>query len=256
MNLIKEPIYQQLVAILRQSVQGGEYKAGDQFLTEKSICETYRVSRATAGKALSVLVADGLLEFRKGIGTFVSSNESPYDLQNLVSFSVMAEQLQKKPDSRVMDFRCISGMEAGSEICRILRIGNNEKLYFCKRIRFLDGCPSLLDKRYIRESCCPGLSRKDMKGSFSRIWRGRYHLDVIGTDQTIQAVALTQRESMLLGLKEGECALKLHAVGILQSGEFLWYEESLFPGNQYVMRNRFVPHVGAQPVSREFIGDG
>jgi DNA-binding transcriptional regulator YhcF (GntR family) len=68
--LSREPIYQQLNRILRELI-GGDFQIGDQFLTERKICQQYQVSRATANKALSNLVSEGLLEFKKGIGTFV-----------------------------------------------------------------------------------------------------------------------------------------------------------------------------------------
>ena len=63
--LVKEPIYQQLNSQLRLLVGSDECAVGSQFLTERQICERYGVSRATANKALSNLVSEGLLEFRQ-----------------------------------------------------------------------------------------------------------------------------------------------------------------------------------------------
>jgi DNA-binding GntR family transcriptional regulator len=52
---------------LRELLRG----LGERLLTERQICERFGVSRATANKALSNLVSEGVLEFRKGVGTFV-----------------------------------------------------------------------------------------------------------------------------------------------------------------------------------------
>lgn len=70
-RLVRSPIYQQLNQLLRDLIREGEFKSNEQFLTERQICDRFNVSRATANKALSNLVAEGVLEFRKGVGTFV-----------------------------------------------------------------------------------------------------------------------------------------------------------------------------------------
>ena len=73
-RLVKTPIYQQLSQQLRDLIRQGEFKANDQFLTERQISDRFGVSRATANKALSNLVSEGILEFKKGIGTFIRIN--------------------------------------------------------------------------------------------------------------------------------------------------------------------------------------
>lgn len=78
--LNKEPVYQQLISVLLEVIREGDFRPGDKFLTERSICEKFGVSRATANKALSSLVSRGILEFRKGVGTFLTgaSEKSPW----------------------------------------------------------------------------------------------------------------------------------------------------------------------------------
>ena len=98
--LVKEPIYQQLNTHLRRSSRPESTRSGLQFLTERQICERFGVSRATANKALSNLVSEGLLEFRKGIGTFVRGRALDYNLKALVSFTDKARGRRQKPEHR------------------------------------------------------------------------------------------------------------------------------------------------------------
>ena len=44
-RLIREPIYQQLNQALRDLLRSGEFKVGDQFLTERQVGERFDVSR-------------------------------------------------------------------------------------------------------------------------------------------------------------------------------------------------------------------
>src|SRR5215475_8417832 len=106
--LVKEPIYQQLNAHLRVLLGSADSPVGSQFLTERQICERYGVSRATANKALSNLVSEGLLEFRKGVGTFVSEQSMDYNLRALVSFTEEAIAAGKKPETRVLVFERVT----------------------------------------------------------------------------------------------------------------------------------------------------
>jgi GntR family transcriptional regulator len=87
MRLVRVPMYQQMNGILRELLKSGEFAEGDQFLTERQIAERFQVSRPTANKVLGGMVSEGLLEFRKGVGTFVIPSRLNYDIQTLVSFT-------------------------------------------------------------------------------------------------------------------------------------------------------------------------
>jgi GntR family transcriptional regulator, transcriptional repressor for pyruvate dehydrogenase complex len=62
---------QQLVDALADRIKQGELKSGDRFPTEVELIEQYGVSRTVVREAIASLKADGLVETRHGIGTFV-----------------------------------------------------------------------------------------------------------------------------------------------------------------------------------------
>src|SRR5690606_37734466 len=133
--LNKNPIYQQLTAILRQMLASDEFKVGDKFLTERAICERFDVSRATANKALSSLVSEGLLEFRKGVGTFVRVKPTDDGLHSLASFTGNTLAAGKKPSSKVLRFETVKAASVGEEIRESLQVDENEDLYLIERLR-------------------------------------------------------------------------------------------------------------------------
>ena len=87
-SLVTDPIYQQLNKILRELMATDEYGVGDRFLTERAICDRFNVSRATANKALSNLVSEGLLQFKKGVGTFVLQKPPEVTSPTIASFTL------------------------------------------------------------------------------------------------------------------------------------------------------------------------
>jgi GntR family transcriptional regulator of arabinose operon len=64
------PRYQQLVNILTRMMKDGQFKVGEQIPSENELVEKLQVSRTTVRQALEELVQAGLLEKRKGQGTF------------------------------------------------------------------------------------------------------------------------------------------------------------------------------------------
>jgi len=126
--LIKEPIYQQLNSQIRLLIASGECPIGSKFLTERQICERYGVSRATANKALSNLVSEGLLEFRKGVGTFVRGRALDYNLRALVSFTDKAIAAGKKPSTEVLQFETVLAADVLDDVPETLRVSPADSL--------------------------------------------------------------------------------------------------------------------------------
>ena len=152
-ELIREPMYQQLNQLLRGLVSSGEFGIGAKFLTERQISERFGISRATANKALSSLVSEGLLEFRKGVGTFVRGRAMDYNLRALVSFTDEALAAGKRPATRVLRFSAIPTAEAPEEVVAALKTG--DRLFFMERLRLADGLLSSSSGAGWRPRCAP-----------------------------------------------------------------------------------------------------
>ena len=113
-KLVREPMYQQMNEILRVLLKTGEFAEGDRFLTERQIADRFQVSRPTANKVLAGMVSEGLLEFKKGVGTFVCPPPLNYDIQTLVSFTQKVIDAGKKPATQVLEFKRTNSSGSGS----------------------------------------------------------------------------------------------------------------------------------------------
>jgi len=238
LEIVKDPIYKQLNNILRELIDSDTYQIRDKFLTERVICKQFGVSRSTANKAISNLVSEGHLEFKKGIGTFVKSKSSLFDLRSLISFTKMAHDLGKTPSAQILEFKKFTGKDIEQTNLESLKIDESDEVYFLKRLRLLDGVPSLLDRRYIVARFCRNMTPADGKTSLITLWTDKYHLNISGVDQIIRAVSLTDSETRLLSLEAGAACLSIKAVGFVNEEVPLWLENTLFSGDQYFFRNR------------------
>jgi GntR family transcriptional regulator len=248
-QIVKAPVYQQLNQVLRTLIHDGEFQVGDQFLTERQICERYDVSRATANKALSNLVAEGVLEFRKGVGTFVRGGVLAYDLRTLVSFTEKALAAGKQPETRLLLLETMLARDAAVDLSQHLQVRPGDQVYYVERLRLADGAPVILEHRYIVARFCPGLLAADLEGSLYAAWTDKYGLDIVGADQTIRAVPIRDREAKLLGVQGGAAGLLVISTGYLNGDVPLWWEQTLYRGDAYEFHNRLGPIRTARPAA-------
>lgn len=247
--LVKDPVYLQLAQELRDLIRRDGLEVGSRFLTEREVGERFAVSRATANKALSSLVAEGVLEFKKGVGTFVRTAMLEYDLRALVSFTDKAMAAGKSPSTRVLEFARVAAGKAEPAVREALDVQANDDLYRMVRLRLADEAPVILEQRYVVARFCPRLKTADLAGSLYALWTGRYGLSIAGADETIRAVNLHRKEAGLLGVPARGAGLEIVSIGYLRDGAPLWWERTLYRGDAYELHNRLGPIQAAGPAA-------
>jgi GntR family transcriptional regulator len=245
-SLVRRPVYQQLNDRLRKSL-GGEYRCGDQFLTEREISDKFQVSRATANKALASLVSEGLLEFRKGLGTFVRREMIDYDVRSLVSFTEKARAAGKKPSTELITFGKLAAAEVDDTVRAALAVAADEFVWEMDRIRFADKAPVILEHRYVVQRHCPRLTKLQAESSLYRAWTETHGLKIAGANEVIRAVLLTAEEARHLQAASRSPALEIVSVGFLADNSPLWWERTIYRGDQYEFHSRLGPIQSATP---------
>ena len=74
----KLPKYKEIEQDILSQIQSGRLKPGDQVMTEMELCNTYKVSRMTAHKALESLAVRGVVHRIAGKGTFVAAQNQDF----------------------------------------------------------------------------------------------------------------------------------------------------------------------------------
>ncbi|MEE6287743.1 GntR family transcriptional regulator [Georgenia sp. MJ173] len=67
-----ESIYLQIAEHLRSQVLTGTLNEGDQVMSTTQFATTYRINPATAAKAFTLLVDEGVIYKQRGVGMFVA----------------------------------------------------------------------------------------------------------------------------------------------------------------------------------------
>ncbi len=73
------PIYRQIMRQVTDAVAGGRLRTGEKLPSQRELAEQLVVSPLTVKKAYDELERQGLIQTRRGRGTFVSTAERPID---------------------------------------------------------------------------------------------------------------------------------------------------------------------------------
>jgi len=220
MTLNRNPLYQQIIDMLRQEVTEGIHPTGARFPSERDLADRFAISRTTANKILSVLVSEGLLQHRKGIGAFVSPPALEHDISALLSFTEKARRSGFTPETNLLAFETV----VHDELEQALRL---------VRLRSVDGTPVIYEKRYLSLALCRGLTREMASGSLYDAMQGALGLSVGHAEQRVRAVLPNREEKTMLALMQTTACLRVDGKGYLADGRLLWVEDTLFRGDRF-----------------------
>lgn len=198
------PLYQQLAELLGRDIQSGSLQEGARLPSEPELARRHGIGRPTVRQATELLVQRGLLERRRGSGTYVRSAPKRVDLFSLggtlSSFRQGGLTLQTKLLGRVSEALVEAESDnpfAGRSALLVTRLGS-----------VLDK-PVLLERLYFDRDVFAGLSRLSLSGaSLSRIVEERFYLKPTHAEQSFRvavppedvrrALSMPSRASLLL----------------------------------------------------------
>lgn len=81
------PLYAQLRDLIIKRIQDGTYPPGSRIPSEMDYCRELDLSRPTVRQAIAELVSDGVLEIRKGRGTYVAEEPERLEIPHFTALS-------------------------------------------------------------------------------------------------------------------------------------------------------------------------
>ncbi len=135
------PLYVQIRAFIVARIHHGEWQPGDKIPGETALSIEYEVSQGTVRKAIDSLVKNRLLLRRQGKGTYVASHNS--DLKLFHFFNILPNVGKRSlPVTNVLSVDLRPAVDAELDALKLQR-GSN--VIFIKRVRHLDGEPTILE---------------------------------------------------------------------------------------------------------------
>ena len=205
------PLYEQIKALLTNSLVAGEWKPGEAIPSEMELASRYRVSQGTVRKAIDELAAEHILLRRQGKGTYVASHSEP-DYQYRF--------LRVKPDSgeRVHPGNVFFGLErttASEEIARALAIAPSESIVTFKRVMSFAGRAVILDEIAFAAAQFPGFTLQELEdfhGSVYGFYETVFGVRMIRAAERLRAVAADSVAAAHLQVEPGAPLLRVDRI--------------------------------------------
>ena len=240
-KIIRVPVYEQVNNILSELIRSDEFATGDKFLTERQICERFDISRATANKAVTRLVAEGVLEIRKGVGTFVKDPDfNPAASNFYISFTNKTLAAGKKPSTKVIDFFEGKASEVSPLVRKKLEIKGSEKLIVSQRIRLANKKPLILENHFFRKKFYEEMTKKDISGSVLDMHK-KYGVKLSNMDETLRSIILKGTTAKLLDVPAETPGFLMHNIPCNEDKLLLYFAEVIYRGDLFEFHNRIGP---------------
>jgi len=234
-----EPLYLQVQKLLEKLISKNYFDNKPHFLTEKFLIEKLNVSRNTIRLAVSKLIEKGLVvsERPKGIVVVQNSSRIMEETVSGLSNTEAAIKLGQTPITNILDFKIVNPPRF---IISQLLLSNNDKVFYCKRLRFNNKIPLFINYFYIPQKIIPNLSRNDFGGrgydqSLYFVIERKHDIEILMTVEEVQAVLLKAEDAILLKTKKGTPALSRRVLVYSRDSRIICYNETLF-SNSYVMK--------------------
>lgn len=225
------PLYRVIEQDLRGRITSGEVPVGSRIETELELMQQYGVARSTVRQALGRLVADGLLEIRRGAGTFVAAPRFEHTIGGFYSLSREIESLGLQPGTVVLG---LASEKSTESVASHLGVELHSRVVALRRLRLAGGEPLAVETSYLPAGRFPGLERVD--------FTNRRLYDTLATDygvrtvrarETFAPVVLGEDEAGLLVQQRGSPALRVERIAFDQEDVPVEFCLSTIRGDRY-----------------------
>ena len=220
------PLHYQLAKQIEENIYKGNYN--EKIPSERELMEEYRVSRSTVRQSISQLVQAGVLERRRGMGTFIKVKPIQDWLGSLRSTNETIETMDMVPGAKLLDSRIV---QLSSDLQE--ETGLNEAYYF-ERIRYANHIPIGVEKHYYPVELGKKLTKYDLnKESFYHLIETEFGVKSFDAEQNITAGIISKEDAKLLNVSNKLCVLHTKRKIVDVNGEFVEFEDAFYRSDMY-----------------------
>lgn len=224
------PRYREIANAIREKINNNEYKVGEALPTEAQLREIFAVSRVTVRQAIKLLVENGELESVQGSGTYVKERKTKYDIYQQSSFKEKWSHLDVATHSEVIAFEITAATIALAEH---LDVREGERIFYVKRVRFIDEKPITVEETWLPTQLFPDLSYQVMQGSKYDWIESEKGLVIDRSEQEIIPVLPPKDIARLLGIEQNTPIIEKRTRGYLQGNTVFEYSRNYFKPSEY-----------------------
>jgi GntR family transcriptional regulator len=206
----REVLVKRVADALREQIASGKLKPGARLMSEIALARNLEVSRATLREAMRILVRDGLVDIKHGVGAFVADEHRLIwsRLDSMRSFTDLIRSVGGKPGDRHLS---VERTEAPDDVAKALGIEPGTPVGLIKRVRLIDGAPLAIANEYVLLVDPGDFARLEAfaGGSLYKFLRDRCGIVLARSSVVIAAIRADASQAALLEVRKGAPLLLL-----------------------------------------------
>lgn len=223
------PLYQQLCEAIKEKINHGEYKVGDRIPSEEQLSKMYGISRITVRSGVEKLCEDNILVKKHGKGTFVSLPIHVESTKAGNSFTESCKQIGAIPTTKIISLALV---ESNSKIARLLDIKEGSKVICIKRLRLVNGVPTILEIDYFNERFNFLLDKQE-SGSLLELVRNKTGLTTSKFKDIFDVKLASEEQANHLDIKKGSALLRVTQIVMTDTDEIVYCNEQYICTEHY-----------------------
>ena len=194
------PLYHQLADILLERIRSGIYSPGQMIPSETGLAKQYGIGRPTVRQAMDTLVQKGLIQRKRGSGTFVKYPAPQVDLFSLAgtsqAFLTKGVPIETKIITPMAPIKISRNPENPF---------NNRTAFFLSRLTLTRDNPVLLEDIYLDPELFMGIDRMDLANkSLAQVVSDHYFLTPETGTQQFKVETLNSKRAKWLALSPSD----------------------------------------------------
>ena len=232
------PLYAVVESQIAADISGGQFPVGSQLPTEEQLIQRYAVSRTTVRKAIQNLLARGLIEIRRGTGTFVAQPKITQDLTELTGFVEDMEALGHTASARLIDRRVIA---ADACVAQHLRIAVGTNVMRIQRVRIANEIGMSFDETYLPLHIGEKIVKHDLElNPIFALLEQRYSIALVEADYNLEAVSATGAVASALSVEVGSPIFLIERTSYTVGNQPVDYEKLHYRGDSIRFKTRLI----------------
>ncbi len=230
------PLYQQIKALLVQSLERAEWKPGEAIPSEIELAARFQVSQGTVRKAVDELAAEHLLMRRQGKGTFVATH---HEARVRFRFLRLApnEGEPQPAESIILDCRRI---RANAETARSLELKSGDPVVAIRRLISFSGVPTVVDDIFLPGGLFKGLTAEllgEYVGPLYGLFETQFGISMVRAEEKLRAVIAESEIAALLKIVPATPVLRSDRISYTYADRPVELRIGHYVTDQYYYRN-------------------
>jgi GntR family transcriptional regulator len=225
------PVYKRIQNAIRKRIEAAELNPGDAVASERELAKTHKVSLMTARHALAGLEREGVVERRRGAGTFVAAPKIHFN--KLMSYTEHMSSRGLAPRSRVLVARVIQDEQ---EVAARLGLPAISKMVKVERLRLTAEEPFALETCYLPAAEFSGIVNASLgRGSLFATLEHDYGVELAYADEEVDATAADPNIAELLAVPKGSPVLRIRQVIYSTKGKATIYVVGFYRSERHTL---------------------